>query len=221
VARLGDEWPVAHRWVIGEEGVVDGYASANEAGTGWSLFVWIDESARGEGDVLWVFDEDELESRGVSVDTEGRPIPLDPGIDPPQELHDEIHLRLVTGITDSSEAGAVKARVEDELVALIRPTFISVEVTRHWEEPFHHELDTTIEPGHDSVAALRRLMTSGRGGWAAVEDDGWLVHLHWARGAETSESFLVPEVEWAQMHLFPWDSPKRRDEAERPLVSLR
>jgi len=170
-----------------------------EGGAGWAVAVRV-------GEALWVLPEDDLEATSSSVD-------LAP------ERADTLQLRLVTELTDGVEAAHVAERIDEELRTVVGPSILSIEAERHWAEPYCYELEVTVRPLGDAVAALRALVTVGRDGWLSCRDDGWRCDLWW-NAEEDDAGFLVPEVRVAEFTFLPWDSPARRPESERPLVSV-
>jgi hypothetical protein len=157
-------------------------------------------------DALWVLPEDDLESTAAYTE-------------PQPERIDTLQLRLVTELADGVEAASVAERIDEELRAVVGPTILSIEAERHWLEPFYYELDVTVRPLGEAVAALRALVAVGRDGWLSCHDDGWRCDLWW--NAEDDEpGFLVPEVRGAEVTFLPWSSPARRPETERPLISV-
>jgi hypothetical protein len=181
------------------EGVVEDVVGPCDDGDGWAVSVRV-------GDALWVLPEDDLES--TAAYTESQP-----------ERIDTLQLRLVTELTDGVEAAGVAERIDDELRAVVGPAILSIEAERHWLEPFYYELDVTVRPLGEAVAALRALVAAGRDGWLSCRDDGWRCDLWW-NADEDEPGFLVPEVRGAEVTFLPWSSPARRPETERPLISV-
>jgi hypothetical protein len=201
----------------GAEGVVDGLAGPNEAGTAWTVSVWVEDASRGRA--LQVVDEDELEPTGLAEGPDGERLPVDALHEAP-ERSTVLQLRVVTPLTDSGVAAQVAELIEGALRDLVGPASISVEAERHWAEPFHYELDLFVEPYGDAVEGLRALAGAGEDGWLSCTDDGWRCDLWWSR-PEDDVVFLAPEVSGAEVSFLPWDSPARRPESERPLVAVR
>ena len=181
------------------EGVVEDVVGPAEGGTGWAVALRV-------GDALWVLPEDDLESSG-------------PHAEPPPERIDTLQLRLVTELTDGVEAARVAERIDEELRLVVGGAILSIEAERHWAEPYHYELDVSVRPLGDAIAALRALVAVGRDGWLSCRDDGWRCDLWW-NADEDEPGFLVPEVRGAQVTFLPWSSPALRPEGERPLVTL-
>ncbi len=183
------------------EGVVEDVVGPNEDGTGWTTAVRV-------GDALWVLAENDLES------TEPRGAPAQ------EERFDTLQLRLVTELTDGVEAARVAERIDEALRELVGPSTVAIEAERHWAEPYNYELDVTVRPLGDAVAALRTLADAGRDSWLSCRDDGWRCDLWWNADDDDDPGFLVPEVRGAEVTFLPWESPARRPEEERPLVRL-
>jgi len=182
------------------EGVVEDLVGPTEGGTGWATAVRV-------GDALWVLAEDDLES-------------MEPHAARTQaERYDTLQLRLVTELTDGVEAARVAERIDEELRLVVGGAILSIEAERHWAEPYHYELDVSVRPLGDAIAALRALVASGRDGWLSCRDDGWRCDLWW-NADEDEPGFLVPEVRGAELTFLPWSSPAFRPEGERPLVSV-
>jgi hypothetical protein len=201
----------------GAEGVVDDVAGPNEAGTAWTVSVWVDDASRG-GRSLSVVEEGELEPSGLAEGANGERLPVD-ALHEAAERRTVLQLRVVTPITDSAVAAQVAELIESSIRELVGPAGISVEAERHWSEPFHYELDLFVEPYGDAVAGLRALAEAGEDGWLSCTDDGWRCDLWWSRPDDDSV-FLAPEVSGAEVSFVPWDSPVRRPESERPLVAV-
>jgi hypothetical protein len=198
------------------EAVVDDVAGPDEDGSGWLVSVWVAER---DGRSLWGFGEDELESAGVVEDERGRRIDVG-RLPPPEERFDTLHLHLVTDLTDSVEAARTAERSDAELRALIGPSVISVEAERHWHEPNHYELDLTVRPLGDAVAALRAVAETGGDAWLSCADDGWHCDLWWSAAESEDARLLLPEIVAAEVNFRPWSSPARRPANERPLISV-
>lgn len=181
------------------DAVVEEVVGPAEGGAGWAV------SVRAGGG-LWVLPEDDLE-------------PAEPRADEPPERLDTLQLRLVTDLADGVEAARVAEQLDEELRAVAGPAVVSVEAERHWAEPYLYELDVTLRPLGDPVAALRALVAAGEGGWLTCRDDGWRCRLWWDAG-DGEAGFLVPEVRGAEVTFLPWSSPALRPESERPLVSV-
>jgi hypothetical protein len=179
--------------------VVEDVVGPTESGTGWAVAVRA-------GDELWVIPESDLE-------------PLSPAREQQPERLDTLRLRLVTDLTDTTEAARVAELIEVEVRAIVGPAAIEVEAERHWAEPYFYELEVSIVPVGDAVAALRAVAVAGGDGWLSCRDDGWRCDLWWSAD-DDADGFLVPEVRGAELALLPWSSPKLRPEAERPLVSV-
>jgi hypothetical protein len=181
------------------DGVVEDLVGPAESGDGWAVSVRV-------GDQLLVVPEDELESTSPVAE-------LQP------ERHDTIVLRLVTDLTDVTEAARAARDIEEQLRLLLGAADVSVEAERHWAEPFYYELDVTVRPHGDAVTALRLLVVAGKDGWLSCADDGWRCNLWWTAD-DDDPGFLVAEVRGAEVTLLPWSSPDRRPDGERPLVTV-
>jgi hypothetical protein len=138
----------------------------------------------------------------------------------PEELRDRIELRLFTKITNGITAARVADEIEAELLGLMRGAAIAIVAERHWSEPYNYELAVRIEPLDDPVEVINYLSLMGEGGWISVDDDGWRFELCWSVPADEEAVFLAPEIHGAQVTFLPWRSPRRRPEAERPLMSV-
>jgi hypothetical protein len=171
-------------------GVVDDVAGPNDAGTGWAVTVWVERPGRPSRSA-WVVAEDEL----------------------------ALQLHVVTGLVDSSIAATVAESIEHVVRDLVGHCRISIEAERHWADPYHYELDVSIEPFDDPVEALLTIADAGGESWLGCLDDGWRCQLWWSRLDEDSV-FLVPEIQGAEVSFLPWDDPSRRPESERPLVAV-
>jgi len=198
----------------GIEAVVEDVVGPNEEGTGWCVTLRI-----GGGSRLLLRCEAELEPTGLAENDVGEPVPVD-DVPPPEERRDRIELRLVTDIADGIDAARVAATVERELLDLVGEASVSTEAERHWSDPFNYELTVTVEPMDDPVTALRELAEAGGDGWISCSDDGWRCDLWWSDAEDEDAEFLVPEVRGAEVVFLPWRSPRRRPEAERPLVEV-
>jgi hypothetical protein len=184
-----------------DQGVVEDVVGPTEDGTGWAAAVRV-------GDELWVLAEDDLEAaepRGAAMQ---------------QERFDTLQLRLVTELTDGVEAARVAEEIDATLRELIGPAIVEIEAERHWAEPYNYELDVSVRPLGDAIAALRTLAELGGDGWLSCRDDGWRCDLWWNADDEDEPGFLVHEVRGAEIAFLPWESPARRPEEERPLVRL-
>ena len=181
------------------DGVVEDVVGPTESGTGWAVAIRV-------GHALWVLPEDDLESTSTRADAA-------------PERVDVLQLRLATELTDGVEAARVAERIDEELRASVGPAILSIEAERHWAEPYLYELDVTVRPLGDTLAAFRALAEAGRDGWLSCHDDGWRCDLWW-HAEEDEPGFLVPEVRGAEVSLLPWSSPGRRPESERPLVTV-
>jgi hypothetical protein len=201
----------------GTEGVVEEIAGPNEDGTGWSVTLRLGET--GGADSLVLLAEDDLEATGLAEQEDGERVILE-DLPSRAQLRDVIELRLVTEITNGIDAARVAATVERELLELIGSARVSIEAERHWSEPFNYELEVTIEPLDDPVLALRELAEAGGDGWLSCRDDGWRCELWWSDSEDDNSMFVVPEVSGAELTFLPWRSPRRRPEAERPLVAV-
>ena len=201
----------------GTEGVVEEITGPNEDGTGWIVTLRLVEPAGADSLVLLA--EEDLEGTGLAEQENGERVILE---DLPQreQLRDLIELRLVTEIANGIDAARVAASVERELLQLIGSARVSIEAERHWAEPFNYELEITIEPLDDPVLALRELAAAGDGGWLSCRDDGWRCDLWWSDTEDDDSFFVAPEVRGAELTFLPWRSPRRRPEAERPLVAV-
>jgi len=181
------------------EGVVEEVVGPSDDGGGWAVSVRA-------GDELWVLPEGDLESTA-------------PRADPVPERTDTLELRLVTDLTDIVEAAHVAEQIDEELRRVVGPAILVVEAERHWADPYYYELDVSVRPLRDALAALRAVVAAGGDGWLACTDDGWRCDLWW--NAEDDEpGFLVEEVRGAEVAFLPWSSPTRRPESERPLVTV-
>ena len=181
------------------EGVVEDVAGPTDDGGGWAVSLRV-------GDELCVLPEDDLEA--VIVHAE-----------PPAERVDTLELRLVTELADGVEAARAADRIDEEIRAVVGPSILTIVAERHWAEPYFYELDVSVRPLGDAVAALRALVTAGRDGWLSCRDDGWRCELWW-HAEEDERGFLVPEVRGAEVAFLPWSSPAFRPDAERPLVTV-
>jgi hypothetical protein len=173
----------------------------NEDGTGWTAAVRIDGA-------LWVLAENDLES----TSKRGGPAA--------DERFDTLQLRLVTELTDGVQAARVSEHIDEAVRELAGPAILAIEAERYWAEPYHYELDVTVRPLGDAVAALRALADAGGDGWLSCRDDGWRCDLWWHAEDDDDPGYLVPEVRGAEVTFLPWESPARRPEEERPLVRL-
>lgn len=194
--------------------MVEDVAGPNEEGTAWNVMLRIGDDCK-----LLVRAEAELEPSGLAEDEQGEPVPAD-DLPLPEERRDRVELRLVTDITNGIDAARVAAAVERELLELVGAATVSIEAERHWSEPFNYELDVTIEPMDDPVTALRELAEAGSDGWLSCADDGWRCDLWWSDTEDEDAIFLVPEIRGAEVVFLPWRSPRRRPEADRPLVEV-
>jgi len=145
--------------------------------------------------------------------------PKAPGGGGGTERLDTLRLRLVTDLSDGIEAARVAGQIDEALRAVIGPSTVEIEAERHWAEPFQYELDVTVHPLGDAVEAFRALAEAGRDGWLSCRDDGWRCDLWWS-AEEDDAGFLVPQVRGAEVTFLPWNSPARRPEHERPLVTV-
>ena len=157
---------------------------------------------------LWVLAENDLEATG------GR------GGAPPPEKLDTLQLRLVTELTDGVYAARVSEHIDETVRELVGPAILAIEAERYWAEPFHYELDVSVRPLGDPVAALRALADAGGDGWISCRDDGWRCDLWWHAEDDDDPGYIVPEVRGAELTFLPWENPARRPEEERPLVRL-
>lgn len=196
--------------MINHEGVVDSLGCANRGGTGWEYSVWIEEPAP-TGRVLWIFDEAELESLRVVELESGERVPADDS-EPPAELHDEVHLQLVTSITDRAEAEHVARKAEKALLEIITTPKPKVELdNRPWHEPpndFYVRMK--IEVSGAGLDTFDKIVAACRSGWTHRGDDGWRCDFDWSQDAGSNTVFLVPEVTHAWIGVEPWDNPRRR-----------
>ncbi len=183
------------------EGVIDDVVGPTEDGTGWATAVRV-------GDALWVLAEDDLEPARAHASA------------PQEERFDTLQLRLVTELTDGVQAARVAEQVDATLRELVGPSTLEIEAERHWAEPYNYELDVSVRPLGDAIAALRALADAGGAGWLSCRDDGWRCDLWWNADEEDEPGFLVPEVRGAEVTFLPWQSPARRPEEDRPLVRL-
>ena len=183
-----------------DEGVVEDVVGPTEDGRGWMTSVRI-------GDALWDLPDDDLESKEPHA------------VAAAEERYDTLQLRLVTELTDGVRAARVAEQLDEALRELIGPSILTIEAERHWAEPYNYELDVTVRPLGDAIAALRLLADAGGDGWLSCTDDGWRCDLWW-NADEDEPGFLVPEVRGAEIAFLPWESPARRPEQERPLVKL-
>jgi hypothetical protein len=181
------------------EGVVDDVVGPTEDGGGWAVSLRV-------GDELCVLAEDDLEAVVVHPD-------------PSPERVDTLELRLVTELADGVEAARAADRIDEEIRAVIGPSILTIVAERHWAEPYFYELDVSVRPLGDTVAALRALVAAGGDGWLSCTDDGWRCELWW-HAEEDEPGFLVPEVRGAELTFLPWSSPAFRPEGERPLVTV-
>ena len=192
--------PARARSPLGE-GVIEDVVGPTEDGTGWAAAIRVD-------DELWVLAEDDLESAGPPAS------PAQP------ERFDTLQLRLVTELTDGVEAARVADLIEATLRELVGPAILEIEAERHWAEPYNYELDVSLRPLGDAIAALRMLADVGGDGWLSCRDDGWRCDLWWNADDEDEPGYLVHEVRGAEIAFLPWESPARRPEEDRPLVKL-
>ncbi len=199
------------------EGVVDDLAGPDDAGTGWAVSVWVDRPTRG-GRSVWVVREDELEPTGFAEGPGGEHVPV-AAVPPAAERRTVLELRVVTALTDSSQAAQAAENIELAVRDLVGHCRISIEAERHWAEPFHYELDVFVEPLGDPIEALLTVAEAGGDGWLSCLDDGWRCNLWWSR-PDDDAVFLVPEIQGAEISFLPWDDPSRRPESERPLVAV-
>jgi hypothetical protein len=205
VAKLGPAWDEEDRWVIGAEGIVDGYVGPAENGDGWELLVWIAEPDEPDP-TLWVFQEDELTSMGFVAASEdgGDRVPVDPAVEPP-ERQDELHLRLSTELTSASAAVGASAEIADSLGALGSAREAVVGLERRHEEPLTFELDVTVQAGEAGFEALGALLAFRPDGWTVFEDDGWRLEASWSRAAAApGASLLTAAAVHAEVVLLPW-----------------
>ncbi len=209
--------------LAGEEGswsteaVVDDIAGPDDAGVGWAVSVWVERPDRG-GRSVWVVREDELESTGFAEGPDGERLPAD-AVPPAAERRTVLEFRVVTPLTDSSLAAQVAENIELALRDLVGHCRIAIEAERHWSDPYHYELDVSVEPLGDPVEALLTIAEAGGEGWLSCVDDGWRCNLWWSRPDEDAV-FLAPEIHGAEVSYLPWDDPSRRPESERPLVAV-
>jgi hypothetical protein len=198
------------------EGVVDEIAGPDDAGTGWAVSVWVERP--GGLRSVWVVAERELESTGFAEGPDGEQVPVD-AVPPAAERRTALELRVVTPLTDSTEAAQVAEEIELALRDLVGHCRIAVEAERHWAEPFHYELDVSVEPFGDPVDALLTIADAGGDGWLSCVDDGWRCRLWWSR-PDDDAIFLAQEISGAEVSFLPWDDPSLRPESERPLVAV-
>ena len=201
------------------EGVVEDVAGPDEDGTAWCVTLRLrDGAAR---DSLALYSEADLETTGLAEDEGGKRVPLAER-PPAEERRDCLHLLLATAITDNIVAARVAEEIEQELHDLIGAGRIEIEAERHWAEPFNYELEVTIEPLDDPAVAFRRIAEAGGEAWISCRDDGWRCDLWWCATDDDDDDavFLVPEIRGAEVAFLPWRSPRRRPEAERPLVTV-
>jgi hypothetical protein len=203
--------------VAGEEAVVEELAGPNEEGTGWLLTLRL--CNEGEGDSMIVLGEADLEATGFAEDNGGQRVPLST-LPEPAAPADHLELRLFTEITDSPDAARVAQSIEQEMCALIGGAAVTTEAERHWSQPYNYELLVSVVPETDPVEALQILAEAGGDGWLAVRDDGWRCDLWWSSSRDPDAMLIVPEVHAAEIAFLPWSSPVRRDEDDRPLVSV-
>jgi len=202
----------------GAEGVVDDVAGPNEAGTAWTVAVWVDDDSHG-GRASRVVEEAELEPTGLAEGPDGDRLAA-AALHDPDERRTRLQLRVVTALTDSAVAAQVAELIEGAIRDLVGPATIAIEAERHWADPFQYELDVYVEPYGNAVAGLQAVADAGGEGWLSCTDDGWRCDLWWSR-PDDDAVFLAPEVSGAELTFLPWDSPARRPEAERPLVAVR
>jgi hypothetical protein len=183
------------------DGVVEDVVGPTEDGTGWATAVRV-------GDALWVLPEDDLEPAQANAAAVG------------EERFDTLQLRLVTEVTDGVEAASVAEEIDATLRELVGPATLEIEAERHWAEPYNYELDVSVRPLGDAIAALRTLAAVGGDGWLSCRDDGWRCDLWWNADDEDEPGYLVHEVRGAEITFLPWESPARRPEEDRPLVKL-
>jgi hypothetical protein len=214
VERLGEGWKSEDAWVIGQEAVIHSISNPNERGTSWLYLVWIDEPEP-TGRVLWVVDQSDLTSLGLLEHDDGRRDPL-PASPSPDEMHDEIYLRLVTDIRDETAARHVADAAAAALRRLVRVQTLDVEAERHWHEPFYYEVRLRLEVEGDVLAAFDRIIAEADSGWTRVDDDGWRCDGTWSqRDAESGSVLLDPQVEYAEIVASPWETVERRPAAQR------
>lgn len=182
------------------EGTVEDVVGPDEDGSGWTVSVRL-------GDELLVLPEGDLEA--VATGAVGGP-----------ERSDTIVLRLVTALTDGVEAAQVAEQVDESVRSLAGPAIVELTAERHWADPFYYEFDVIVRPLRVAVDAFRALVTAGASGWISCEDDGWRCDLWWSADDDDAPGYLVPEVRGAEVTYFPWSSPARRPEADRPLVTV-
>jgi hypothetical protein len=199
------------------EAVVDDIAGPDDAGAGWAVSVTVERPGRG-GRSVWVVREDELESTGFAEGPDGERVPV-AVVPPAAERRTVLELRVVTSLTDSSLAAQVAENIELALRDLVGHCRISIEAERHWADPFHYELDVSVEPLGDPVEALLTIAEAGMDGWLSCIDDGWRCNLWWSQ-PDDDAVFLVPEIHGAEVSFLPWDDPSLRPESERPLVAV-
>ncbi len=199
------------------EGVVDDIVGPDDAGGGWAVSVRVERPGRG-GRSVWVVAEDELEPTGFAEGRNGMRVPVNT-VPPAAERRTALELRVVTPLTDSSLAAQVAESIELALRDLVGHCRISIEAERHWSDPYHYELDVSVEPLGDPVEALLTLAEAGGDGWLSCVDDGWRCNLWWSR-PDDDAVFLAPEIQGAEVSFVPWDDPSRRPESERPLVAV-
>lgn len=181
------------------EGVVEDVVGPADGGAGWAVSLRV-------GNALWVLAEDDLEATAPQAEAQAERI-------------DTLELRLVTELVDGVEAAHVAERIDEELRLVVGPSILTIEAERHWAEPYFYELDVSVRPLGDAVAALRALVAVGRDGWLSCRDDGWRCDLWW-NAEEDEAGFLVPEVRGAEVTFLPWGSPALRPESDRPLISV-
>jgi hypothetical protein len=218
IARLKDHWQPEDRWVLDTEAVVNDYVGPTPEDDGWELSTWVHEPEPA-GLVLWVFAEEELESTGFIERANGRGtkrVPLQ-GVGPPAELRDELHFRLITAVTDESDATRIAASAEREVQRIASAEPVDARVLQNPDAPHIFELLLTLEP-RDPFQALQRLFSSGLRGWTAIRDDGWSFHAWWSRPEETDSVLLAPEVERAEVVLMPWDHSRRDVAKKRTMI---
>jgi hypothetical protein len=208
--------PASRHAPLHDEAVVEDLVGPDEDGAGWLVLVWVGET--GGTRSLWTFPEDELEATGLAETDRGDRIAAE-HLPPAAQRFDTLQLRLVTDIADGITAARAAEQAEAELRKLVGASIVSVEAERHWHEPFHYELDVTVRPLGDAVAALQAVAEAGGDGWLSVSDDGWRCDLWW-NGDDCDATFFVPEVRGAEVAFLPWGTPRRRPEEERPLVAV-
>lgn len=208
--------PASRRAPLRDEAVVEEMVGPDEDGSAWLVLVWVEESSGAHS--LWTFREDELAPTGTAETDRGERVPAD-GLPSPEERYDTLRLRLFTELVDGVAAARVAEQVDAEVRSLAGPSIVSIEAERHWHEPYYYELEVSVRPLDDPVAALHALAEAGGDGWLSVSDDGWRCDLWW-NGADCGSTLLVPEVRGAELTYLPWGSPRRRPEEERPLVAV-